>query len=175
MVNLTLPTPGTSSGAWGTIINQAFTDLNNGKADIANVVPSIAAPWTAYTPTVTGFTSVVTTPVGYYVQIGKTCHVRVSVTIGAVTTLGSTGIGVSLPLQASSTQGTNRFVCGIYRANAGQYVPCGVAIGNNNTTFAVYTQTPNAATTNMSGWSGAAPTGQVAGDFWSWNFTYETA
>ena len=135
----------------------------------------IAAPWTAYTPVVTGFTSVVTTPVGYYIQIGKTCHVRVSVTIGAVTTLGSTGIGVSLPLQASATQGTNRFVCGIYRANPGYYVPCGVAIGNNNTTFAVYTQTPAAATTNMSNWSGAAPTGQVAGDFWSWNFTYETA
>jgi len=135
----------------------------------------IAAPWTAYTPSVTGFTSVVTTATGYYVQIGKTCHVRVSVTIGAVTTLGTTIITVSLPLIASATQGTNRFICGVYRANVGYYMPCAVAIGNSAPVFAVYTQVPGAASPNMSGWYGNAPAGQVAGDIWSWNFTYEIA
>lgn len=142
---------------------------------VAGDLTIIGAAWTAYTPTVTGFTSVVTTPVGYYIQMGKTCLVRVSVTIGAVTTLGSTAIAVSLPQTASATQGTNRFVCGIFRTNAGVYVPCGVSIINNATTFAVYTQIPAAANPNMSGWTGAAPAGQVAGDIWSWNFSYETA
>lgn len=142
---------------------------------VAGDLTIIGAAWTAYTPVVTGFTSVVTTPVGYYIQMGKTCHVRVSVTIGAVTTLGSTAITVSLPLQASATQGVNRFICGIYHPNAGQYVPCGVSIGNSSTGFIVYSQIPSAASTNMSGWTGAAPAGQVAGDIWSWNFSYETA
>ena len=100
---------------------------------------------------------------------------RVSVTIGTVTTLGTTAISVTLPLQASATQGTNRFMCGIFRANAGTYVPCGVTISNSATGFGVYSQVAGAANPNMVIWAGNAPAGQVAGDVWSWNFTYETA
>ena len=142
---------------------------------VAGDLTIIGAAWTSYTPVVTGFTSVVTTPAGYYIQMGKTCSVRVSVTIGTVTTLGTTAISVTLPLQASATQGTNRFMCGIFRANAGTYVPCGVTISNSATGFGVYSQVAGAANPNMVIWAGNAPAGQVAGDVWSWNFTYETA
>ena len=106
MVNLTLPTPGTSSGAWGTIINQAFTDLNNGKADIANVVPSIAAPWTAYTPSWTSSGTLPAlgngTAVGYYNQIGKSVDFRFTLTFGSTSTFGTGNYYFSLPIQAAA-------------------------------------------------------------------------
>ena len=130
--------------------------------------------WATYTPSLSGFTSVTATTTGYYTQVQKTATVRCSVTINTVTTLGTSAITVGLPANASSTTGTDRFICGIYRTNAGVYVPCGVTLTASGGTFQTYTQTPGAANPNMSNWAGNAPAGQVAGDVWTWHFTYET-
>lgn len=152
MVNLTLPTPGTSSGAWGTIINQAFTDLNNGKADIANVVPSIAAPWTAYTPS---WTSLGTAPalgngtaVGYYNPIGKTVDFRFTLTFGSTSTFGTGNYYFSLPILAA--------------AGYSLFQPFGWAIGTpagaRNNGVAVLNSTSNIQVMQPGGASMWAPT-----------------
>lgn len=132
--------------------------------------------WTAYTPTVTGFTSVVTTPTGYYQYVNRsTVAARVKIVIGTVTTLGSATITVSLPVNCKTTGYTANVTpigSGVFDGNATvpyMALPTFAATGSFNVLV-------NAATApQTSRWTGAAPAGQVAGDVWEFNLLYEAA
>lgn len=173
MVNLTLPTPGTSSGAWGTIINQAFTDLNNGKADIANVVPSVAAPFTAYAPS---WTNSITNPVigngassGYYLQVGKLVYCYGRIIAGSTTTFGSgTGYSVGLPVPAAATL-SNIPAAGIaWLRSSADYDGICLLVGSS---FVVRMNTYGGSGL----WTSTNPFAFANGNWMSWNFTYEAA
>ena len=68
---------------------------------------SILDAWTPYTPAWNGAT---TNPVigngtliGRYMKIGRTCHVRIDLTMGSSTTYGSGGWALGLPFTSSAT------------------------------------------------------------------------
>lgn len=132
--------------------------------------------WTAYTPTVSGFTSVVVTAAGAYEQVGKRVTVRVLITIGTVTTLGTAVITFTLPVTAQTGSAYQAAFTpigsGIYRTNAGTPVSCTPTLASSTT---ARTMINSSTAPNMSSWTGAAPTGQVAGDTWQYVLTYEAA
>ena len=68
---------------------------------------AIGDPWTAYAPTLSGWTLGNGTIAGFYVQMGKTVHFRLVLTTGSTTTY-SAGPSFSLPATAFSGAGTNR-------------------------------------------------------------------
>lgn len=74
-------------------------------AEVALDIGGLA--WTAYTPT---WTATTTNPaigngtiVGAYVQIGKTVHARVTITMGSTTTYGTGNWMISLPVAAKAS------------------------------------------------------------------------
>lgn len=139
---------------------------------VAQDLATAGGAWVAYTPTVAGFTSVVTSTTGAYLAMGHTIVCRVSVTLGTVTTLGSSAISVTLPVTARSVSPALRIMCGVYK-NSTAYVPTAIVVGTS--AFTVMVQVPGGATPNLGNWTGAAPAAQLAGDIWTWSFTYEAA
>ncbi|GGY81072.1 hypothetical protein CP967_08685 [Streptomyces nitrosporeus] len=76
-------------------------------AEIRDQWNSVLDAWTAYTPAWTGATSnpvygnaVVT---GRYMKVGRTCHVRIDISMGSTTTYGSGGWALSLPFTSAAT------------------------------------------------------------------------
>jgi len=72
--------------------------------EVRDAFTGIQAAWTSYTPTWTGTT---TNPVigngtisGRYMQVGKTIHYEVKITMGSTTTYGSGAYLFSLPVAA---------------------------------------------------------------------------
>lgn len=81
--------------------------LANAALAVRNLVDSIEAGWTAYTPAWTAATSNPAVGngsiVGRYKRFGKTVLFRVNLTIGTTTTLGSGQYSISLPFAAHAT------------------------------------------------------------------------
>ncbi|MGP3636207.1 hypothetical protein ACTU45_23090 [Streptomyces sp. 24-1644] len=76
-------------------------------AEIRDQFNAIFDAWTPYTPS---WTAVTTNPtlgnavlIGRYMKVGRTCHVRVDLTMGSTTTYGSGGWALGLPFAASPT------------------------------------------------------------------------
>lgn len=167
--------------AWTT--PRTWTDTETVTASIMNThvrdnLDELRDPgdWDTYTPTVSGFTNVAVTATGYYLRPNQsTVLVRVKVTVDTVTTLGSSTITISLPVNAKTTGMTTGFsVLGpaVRDPNASNPV-MGVATYNATGTFSVLWNSATAP--QMSRWTGAAPSGQVAGDDYYFNLTYEAA
>lgn len=100
--------PGTST--YGTPIPLDSDPAGDLADAVRDVVDSLEAGWTAFTPVWTGAT---TNPaignavlVGRYKRIGKTIFYRVAITMGTTTTYGSGQYSLSLPFtaHASGTQ-----------------------------------------------------------------------
>lgn len=132
--------------------------------------------WVAYTPTVSGFTSVVTTPTGYYQYVNRsTVAARVKIVIGTVTTLGSATITVTLPVNCKTTgytAGITPIGSGIFDGNATNPY---IALPTYNATGTFTVLVGSATAPNTGRWTGANPSGQVAGDIWEFNLLYEAA
>jgi len=132
--------------------------------------------WASYTPTVSGFTSVVTTTAGYWQQAGQIVFARVEVTLGTVTTLGSSTITVTLPVTA---QTSGAVTLGVTPIGTGLFDPAAanpyVAIPQLATSTTFRALVMNASPPNMSTWTGAIPSGQANGDKWSFTLAYEAA
>lgn len=163
--NPAIPTTGTPiTSAWGVAV---ATDLG-----------IIGTAWSAYTPTVSGFTAVTTAVTGAFMQFGKITLWRATVVLSVVATLGTSTITVSLPTTASSAISTAAGTQGIigdcrYRTNAGITFLGEVAL--NTTTTAVLRVPAGTTSSNIATWTGAVPSGQVNGDAWSMSGWYESA
>jgi hypothetical protein len=145
--------------------------------NVAADLTLMGSAWTAYTPTVTGFTTVTLTTSGRYLLPGKNCVGTAQIALSAVTTLGTSTITISLPANISASATSNYHVLGttMYRTNAGLIV-AGVltaAAAGGNTAY-IRTAVPSAANPNLVAWAGNNPAGQVVGDAWYIAFDYET-
>lgn len=133
--------------------------------------------WASYTPTVSGFTSVVTTATGYYQYVNQSTVVaRITVDIGTVTTLGSSTITVTLPVNAKTTGmtvGVSILGQAVFDPNGATTPALGTVTYNSSGAFQVLL--PNATAPRASTWTGAVPASQVAGDKWTFMLTYEAA
>jgi len=133
--------------------------------------------WASYTPTVSGFTSVVTTATGYYQYVNRSTVVaRITIDIGTVTTLGSSTITVTLPVNAKTTgmtAGASILGQAVYDPTGAPTPALGVATYNATGTFTVLLN--NATAPRTSTWTGAAPASQASGDKWTFLLTYEAA
>ncbi len=69
--------------------------------DALDTSSGLGAAWTAYTPTVTGWSLGNGTVTGRFKQIGKIVHAFIQVTAGSTTTFGT--LSVSLPVAARAT------------------------------------------------------------------------
>jgi hypothetical protein len=132
--------------------------------------------WASYTPTVSGFTSVVTTTAGYWQQAGQIVFARVEITLGTVTTLGSSTITVSLPVTAQTTGAitlnSTPIGSGIFDANAANPTMAIPQLSSSTTFRSLVGAGTYPA---MSTWTGAAPSGQANGDKWFFTLAYEAA
>jgi hypothetical protein len=132
--------------------------------------------WASYTPTVSGFTSVVTTTAGYWQQAGQIVFARVEITLGTVTTLGSSTITVSLPVTAQTTGAislnSTPIGSGIFDA-IGANPTMAIPQISSSTTFRSLVGVGTYP--SMSTWTGAAPSGQANGDKWYFTLAYEAA
>ncbi|MFF3128501.1 hypothetical protein ACFVRD_40960 [Streptomyces sp. NPDC057908] len=75
--------------------------------EIRDQLNSMFGAWSSYTPV---WTAATTNPslgngsiTGRYMKIGRTCHVRIDLTMGSTTTYGSGGWSLGLPVAASAT------------------------------------------------------------------------
>lgn len=133
--------------------------------------------WASYTPTVAGYTSVTYTATGYYQLVNQSTVVaRVNVTLNTVTTLGSSTITITLPVNAKTTG----MVAGVSVLGQAVYDPDGAttpALGvcTYNATGAFQVLLNNATAPRASTLTGAAPSGQAANDRFSFLLTYEAA
>lgn len=136
---------------------------------------SVDDPWTAYTPVITGYTTVTFSNVaGHYLISGRTCWFRATWQIATVTTLGAGTVSITLPKQASASIVAQTYGCTRYRTNAGGYSMgiCEIAASTNGVT--ILTMAPG-GTASLARLSGATPAGQVVGDSWVMWGTYEIA
>jgi hypothetical protein len=94
-----------------------------------------AGAWVSWTPTVTSSSGTITsvTPVGFYTQIGKTVHLRLTVTINTIGTAGGEML-FTLPVAARSGQN----VVGAGRENSSTGKMLQVYINNSTTTAGVF-------------------------------------
>jgi len=137
--------------------------------------------WAAYpsTPTWTSTTNPVInngTIVGQYVQLGKTVHFRVKITMGSTTTYGSGGYSIGLPVAHNhgaesaigrvhmlDSSGPSRYAAYAYTVSA-----------NSDTVFLSYTNAAAAQNTS-SGITATAPFTWASGDILTVTGTYEAA
>lgn len=167
--------------AWTT--PRTWTDTETVNASIMNThvrdnLNELRDPgdWASYTPTVSGFTTVSLTATGYYQYLNQSTVVaRIKVTLNSVTTLGSSTITVSLPVNAKTTGmtvGATPLGTAMFDGNStSPYL--GVATYNATGSFSVLISTATAP--NTARWTGAAPSGQVANDEWYFHLIYEVA
>lgn len=173
----------TTNNGWD--IPQSTDLVKNGATAIATLGQDIDTSvgtgllaWTAYTPTWTNLTVGNGTTSAYYVQLGKTVHVRIRFTFGSTSVMGTNPIA-TLPVTASSTMPTDTFWQGShqYDASTGAHYYGAMNIVSTTTVRPVaiaasgnYTQT--AAINNTTVPFGAA---WATGDIVSLAFTYQAA
>jgi hypothetical protein len=97
----------------------ANTTLMVGSRDVGSTIASWDSDWTAWTPTVTGWTAGNATIQAYYKKVGKIVHIEARFQVGSSTTVATLASGdtlvFSLPLQAKRVwgqTGTARIFCG---------------------------------------------------------------
>lgn len=133
--------------------------------------------WSTYTPTVSGYTSVALTATGRYQYVNRsTVVVRVEVTLDTVTTPGSSTITITLPVNAKTTNmvaGVSVMGQAVYDPDGATSPALGVCTYNATGTFRVLLN--NATAPRTSTLTGAVPSGQAAGDKFSFFLTYEAA
>ena len=133
--------------------------------------------WNSYTPTITGYTTVTTSVNAAYMRVGKMVLFRGWWNLVTVTTLGSSVINISLPVQAASTIDPFALTAPLgtltWRSNVGSYMRGAVRVSPSATTASFLLQLPAGASQNLLAMTGAQPTGQVAGDQMWFSIWYE--
>ncbi len=98
-------------GNWVSLVAAVAADIVTGtdtakyltsKALADATVGKLGAAWTAFDPTITGLTIGSGTKAGAYVQIGKLVICRVNVAFAANTTIGGSGLTLTLPVAVKS-------------------------------------------------------------------------
>lgn len=130
---------------------------------IRDNLKAIGDPWTAYTPTLTGFTA--STNAGKYVLAGKLAHIVVRCVLNAAPT-GTMTVG--LPTPALSTTGGYTGLVTAGDAGTANYVG---AVVLNNTTSVLFIPAPSSGGV----FNATTPFTWVSGDTLNFSFTYEAA
>lgn len=102
-------------------------------------IGDIYADWTAWTPTITGWTAGNATIQAYYKKIGKLVHIEARFQVGSTTTVAtaasSNTLVFSLPVQAKRVWGQTGFA----RVFCGSSIYNGIcSISSNNTTVKLF-------------------------------------
>lgn len=141
-----------------------------------------ATAWTTYTPTWTATTTNpaigngTITDTGAYVQIGKTVHFRLKITMGSTTTFGTGGFYVGLPV--AHNHGTESQIGRLHMYDSSSNTRCGgVGYTHSASTSNIFLSYPNATTSqnSLSGITSSAPFTWAASDVLSVTGTYEAA
>jgi hypothetical protein len=145
----------------------------NGSAWVAGIP---FGAWQSYTPTFTNFSlgtggGAGTITVAKYVQIGKTVHVKVNVTLGTSSTV--TGrIGISLPV-TGTTDYVN--VQGVCKLSAGGVAATGVIAPSSATNMDLYALLASGTYVTNQNTSSAVPGTWASGSSFSFFTAYEAA
>lgn len=140
-----------------------------------------ATAWTTYTPTWTASTNPAIgngtiTDTGAYVQIGKTVHFRLKITMGSTTTFGSGGFYVGLPV--AHNHGVESQIGRVHlldsSANSRYTAVAYTHSGSSSSLFLSYINAA-ASQNTLSGITATAPFTWAASDVLSVTGTYEAA
>lgn len=164
----------TTPDTWGAGEIPTAAKMN---AEIRDALAGIQDAWDVYTPTWTGS---VTNPVigdgtltGAYLQVGKTFHFRISITMGSTTTYGSGGWLLALPAVPIVP---HLLVMGVARdTSASQSFPiAGERAGTSGSSLSLRVW-PTTAGNPFSGITSTTPFAWGTGDILSLTGTFEAA
>ena len=159
VTNLTLVTPALGTPSSGTLTSCTGLPISTGISGLgANVATFLATPssanllatvtdetgsgllvfgsvWTAYTPTLTNITLGNGTLTASYMQVGKTVHFKISLTLGSTSAMG-TAPTFTLPVTAVAASGLIYGLCLLADYGTADYV--GFSLQDSTTTVKVY-------------------------------------
>lgn len=156
------------------------TDAGSGQATITIPGSSLPGAWTSYTPTWTGSTTNPTigngTLAGAYIEIGKTVHFRINLTVGSTTSVGSGTWRFSFPVTPHVD--VAGFALGGYGEDAaviGYVISAGLRVAGAST-FSLLMHVPTSSSMGASNIvSHNLPHAWGNGDFLRFSGTYEAA
>ena len=162
----------TTPGTWtpGTIITAP--DMNR---EIRDPLTGLQAAWSNYSPTWGASTNpaiVNGTIAGSYLQIGKTIHFKVAITMGSSTTYGSGAYTITLPV-APVVQNALPFVGELYDSSANANYPLWWTMSGSGTVFCK--TLPSTAGNGFVNVTSTVPVTLATGDILIASGTYEAA
>lgn len=188
-VSVSLPSDGQTIDAadYNVPINTIVTEIN-GNLDSNNIAEGGVVPnslvdgtgtswaWQSWTPTYSGITIGTGTVDAKYRQVGKTVHVRISITFSASTSVDSGNATISLPVNSVSygTASVPIVNAGIFDDATGSNYPVAVVMGGT-TSFGFRLLDSSGTYITAASWSATVPFTFTTSDVIYANFSYEAA